>query len=36
MSDDLINRKVLIETLKRQYENARKVRYSGKNQFYEY
>ena len=34
MSDDLISRKALIETLKGQYENARKMRYSG--QFYEY
>ena len=36
MSDDLISRKVLIETLKGQYENARKMRYSGNSQFYEY
>ena len=36
MSDDLISRKALIETLKGQYENARKMRYSGNSQFYEY
>lgn len=36
LSDDLISRKALIENLNRQYENARKMRYSGNSQFYEY